>query len=306
MEISRGTTVSPKNEYLYNKKELQTELGQYDYGARFYDPVIARWVSADPLAEVNRRWSSYSYCKNNPIIRIDTDGMVDMVRLDDGTTFDDKSVNSQAEVSKKYGAGAKDVSGQTWTTGRDGVNVHFTKDSWEYVNPIKDIPYEGTTMALQDGIRANMPMLDAAQGVAVGTTMIMAPGAEITAGEGLISKLTSRVFGNGTTELEAVRAVGSHTVYQGLENGVVKYVGITERDVAVRWAEHAASGTARSGLDFEVVNGATGLTKTQAKVWEQTLINQYGLGGKVGQTGQLLNKINSIAPKNWSLFGITP
>ena len=30
LEILRGTTVSPKNEYLYNKKELQEELQQYD------------------------------------------------------------------------------------------------------------------------------------------------------------------------------------------------------------------------------------------------------------------------------------
>ena len=45
--------VNESCDYLYNGKELQGDfgLGWYDYGARFYDPSMARWSSIDPQAQ---------------------------------------------------------------------------------------------------------------------------------------------------------------------------------------------------------------------------------------------------------------
>ena len=72
----RHQNTTATNHYLYNGKELNTDLGLdwYDYGARWLDVETGRWSSIDPMAESYTPMSPYNYVANNPIANIDPDG----------------------------------------------------------------------------------------------------------------------------------------------------------------------------------------------------------------------------------------
>ena len=65
------------SDFLFSGKELDAETGNYYYGARYYAPRIGIWLSPDPMQLKYPHVSSYSFCHNNPLNRIDLMGMDD-------------------------------------------------------------------------------------------------------------------------------------------------------------------------------------------------------------------------------------
>ena len=78
-QLCDGRTDSDKQPRRYNGKEYDRMHGlcTYDYGARQYNPVTARWDRMDPLCEKYYGMSPYAYCHGDPVNRYDPDGRDD-------------------------------------------------------------------------------------------------------------------------------------------------------------------------------------------------------------------------------------
>ena len=103
---ANSTDPNHPNEYLYNGKLMQDEMGLnwLDYGARGYDGVLGRWHSSDPRAEKYFSWSPYSYCYNNPLNFVDPQGdTVKFAGNAEKTAYDayKNNVNSSVEAYDK-------------------------------------------------------------------------------------------------------------------------------------------------------------------------------------------------------------
>jgi hypothetical protein len=293
--------------------------------------VLPVWTTPDPLMQYH---SGYIYCGNNPISFFDPDGL--WSQTDSGYY-----TNDPADITRFYnylvgtpGASMNDVN-RFITSEMSPVRAGIYEDQWgaHFLEAAKMVGSPGNwkkdeaswnrIRGFQADHAAGMldsdyhqrffnPVIAAVyQGqnnfmyhpVTQGVIQVMA--AVMTAG---IANYAGSIISGGSMLTHGAKAVsvgtrGAYSVYKGVDAAKnLRYVGITGRAPAVRFAEHAASGTARSGLYYET--RATGLTKTAARVMEQNYINSYGLQ-KNG--GALLNKINSIAPNNWYKYsGLIP
>lgn len=176
--IDEGKTPSNIPGYQFTGKELDPETGLYYFGARYYEPVISRWISADPALEKympnlldktqhEKDWkaehdlperegvfnpsklSLFAYVQNNPINFIDPTGL--------------DWIYSQATGQLSYqppasaGGGPPQIVGTGYSGKNSGKRHGLNNSAMQNVRNIGPIPQGTYTIERQRNNRTHGP-----------------------------------------------------------------------------------------------------------------------------------------------------
>lgn len=108
--------------------------------------MLGRWNGIDPSCEKYYSWSPYTYCKNNPVLRVDPDGKDDYVITSSGRLFNETSQSMRGKSSTDKLSYSKDRT-KTITIGA-GVLGRMYSIHKKHKN--EGIEYYGSTMNLED------------------------------------------------------------------------------------------------------------------------------------------------------------
>ena len=297
-------------------------FGLINMNARLYDPLTCRFLSPDPqvqMPDFTQGLNRFSYALNNPFMFVDQDGeffwaAVGIAAFIGGTInlvthWDAVQAGGFWKGVQYFATGA--VAGGVGAAVGIGAAVGFGG-----MLGVTVASYTAATTGFINGALAG-----AAGGAAGG--FISEAGNSLIEGQGLGNSLLNGLYGaasgaisggltGGITGGIQAKQLGMNfwngaapdpsrhfSVYYGLDpvTGEVKYVGMTGRKPEIRFAEHQASGTNRANLNFVVKNN--NFTKLEARIWEQSQINKYGM---MKNGGQLFNLRNEIAQKYWHLY----
>ena len=137
LQFCDNTTDSDVQPQRYNGKEYDKMHGlcTYDYGARQYNPVTARWDRMDPLCEKYYDISPYAYCGNNPVNAVDPDGR-DWYMTSDSivqwipeVTSQDNTPDGGTYIGKEYMGLTIDIYEEYYGEGENGLSIGIIYDS---------------------------------------------------------------------------------------------------------------------------------------------------------------------------------
>ncbi len=83
-ETTQGVPINP---WRFSSKRVDPETGMSNFGRRYYDPTLGKWLTQDPLG-LKAGPNLYAYCINNPMTHLDLYGLLDQENKSDRSVSD--------------------------------------------------------------------------------------------------------------------------------------------------------------------------------------------------------------------------
>lgn len=177
------------NRWRFSGKEIQTlgGIGLVDFGARLYDDFSGRWKTQDLFFEVLPSGSPYSFCRCNPINRVDPTGKNDY-RYDDKTgafllmeiTNDKTDRVLGYHYNKKTGEYEKNTKWFQTKVRMEGIEKGILNDGINFKNNDNIIAVGGDGRASEEGVESFVVKMSDMVGREIGGAYFAKDGAKTT------------------------------------------------------------------------------------------------------------------------------
>jgi RHS repeat-associated protein len=217
--------IGKASSYLYAGQELDVESGLYYYGARYYNPVFARFIQPDDIIpnQFNpQSLNRYAYCIDNPVKYTDPSGNMYVPGLSElgkfADEFSEKYIPALAAHNQKMRDMVQTNPEALWNAGRVDLGpAHFKPGAIAekmYNDPL------GFFCIIGEGA------IDAFSAGAGSTAKSALKAAEIGFGSGMSKEFLQQTDA-GKYDATQIVLKGS---YQALESGALKTIGNQMRE----------------------------------------------------------------------------
>ena len=191
--------------YTFSAKEKDSETGLSYFGSRYYSSDLSVWLSVDSMSGKYPSTSPYAYCRNNPLILYDPNGMFDDWVMDKyGVIYWDENAKDQSTT--KFGEQYLGRAGQR-SYGTAVVN-YKSNGTWSFMNPVEIFSDNVTPVNVT--ANASSVMDDVADWICGNEKYLNGIAFCTGAGGGMVNQAfeTSETIGRTADELLSARAMG--------------------------------------------------------------------------------------------------